>query len=194
MTIEEKTTTTYTATTLPGAPSRETRAEAEADEARGVELAAYLAVLPTLTREQWERVATWDMARGKAWNAAQGVAWSAARDVERNAAEDAAWDAARGIASLFSSRFAARDAARAACAIIVRDRITPDQFNTLTTAMREAGVDFDGLTNHMNVEHISDYPEPGEQLCPECRGQITSWFCEPCGNTGKVTGSAERKK
>lgn len=49
------------------------------------------------------------------------------------------------------------------------------------------------------IEHISDYPEPGsgtlraetdEQLCPECRGQITSWFCEPCGNTGRVTGSA----
>lgn len=42
------------------------------------------------------------------------------------------------------------------------------------------------------IEHISDYPEPGEQLCPECRGQITSWFCEPCGNTGKVvTGSGD---
>lgn len=30
-----------------------------------------------------------------------------------------------------------------------------------------------------------------DDLCPECRGQITSWFCEPCGNTGKVTRSAE---
>ena len=80
MTIREKTTTTYTATSLPGAPPRETREEAEADEARGVELAAYLAVLPTLTKEQWERVA--------AWAASQYAARGAARDEARDEARD----------------------------------------------------------------------------------------------------------
>ena len=103
MTIYEK--TTYTATSLPGAPLRETREEAEADEARGIELTAYLAILSTLTEEQWERV--------------------------RNAVWDAAWDAAW-----------------AAVAIIARDLIAPDQFDTLTAPMRAAGVDFDGLTNN----------------------------------------------
>ena len=135
MTIREKTTTTYTATSLPGAPPRETREEAEADEARGVELAAYLAVLPTLTKEQWERVAAWDAsqyaARGAAWDAA----WAAARGAEWDAARGAEWDAAW-------------DAAWAAVAIIVRDLITPDQFDTLTAPMRAAGVNFDGLTNN----------------------------------------------
>lgn len=30
-----------------------------------------------------------------------------------------------------------------------------------------------------------------DDLCPECCGMITSWFCEPCGNTGKVTRSGD---
>ena len=127
MTIREKTTTTYTATSLPGAPPRETREEAEADEARGVELAAYLAVLPTLTKEQWERVAAWDASQYAARGAAWAAAWAAARGAEWDAAWDAAW---------------------AAVAIIVRDLITPDQFDTLTAPMRAAGVNFDGLTNN----------------------------------------------
>ena len=139
MTIREKTTTTYTATSLPGAPPRETREEAEADEARGVELAAYLAVLPTLTKEQWERVAAWDASQ----YAARGAAWAAAWAAARGAEWDAAWDAARG-----AEWDAAWDAAWAAVAIIVRDLITPDQFDTLTAPMRAAGVNFDGLTNN----------------------------------------------
>ena len=147
MTIREKTTTTYTATSLPGAPPRETREEAEADEARGVELAAYLAVLPTLTKEQWERVAAWDASQYAAWDAAWDAAWAAARgaawDAARGAEWDAAWDAARG-----AEWDAAWDAAWAAVAIIVRDLITPDQFDTLTAPMRAAGVNFDGLTNN----------------------------------------------
>lgn len=62
------------------------------------------------------------------------------------AAWDAAWDAARGEAW----NGGASRAAQAACAIVVRDRITPDQFDTLTAPMRAAGVNFDGLTNHAN--------------------------------------------
>ena len=147
MTIEEKTTTTYTATSLPSAPPRETRAEAEADEARGVELAAYLTVLPTLTKEQWERVAARDAARAAArdaaraaardaaWDAARDAAWDAARDAMRGAAWDAAWDAAW-------------NAAWGACAIVARDLITPDHFDTITAPVRAAGINFDVLTNH----------------------------------------------
>ena len=159
MTVEEK--TTYTATSLPGAPPRDTRAEAEADEARGVELAAYLAVLPTLTEEQWGRVAEWVASRGTAWDAAWDaawdVAWFAARDAARDASRSLAWIEARravqvaACAFLVASWDAPQDAAtHAAWAIIVRDLITPDQFDTLTAPMRAAGINFDGLTNHAN--------------------------------------------
>ena len=54
----------YQSATLQEAPERATRTEAEADEARGVELAAYLALLPGLTAEQW--VAARDAARAAA--------------------------------------------------------------------------------------------------------------------------------
>ena len=151
MTVEEK--TTYTATSLPGAPPRDTRAEAEADEARGVELAAYLAVLPTLTEEQWGRVAEWVASRGTAWDAAWDAAWFAARDAARAASRSLAWIEARRAVQVATwaspVEDAAIDAARhAAWAIIVRDLITPNQFDTLTAPMRAAGVNFDGLTNN----------------------------------------------
>lgn len=140
MTIEEK--TTYKATSLPNAPTRDTRAEAEADEARGIDLAAYLAVLPTLTREQWERVATWDRARGEAWNTEWAEAWDAAESAsevaKRDKSQDAVWkQVAAG---------AVQDAAWAALAIVVRDFITPEHFDTLTAPMRAADVNFDALT------------------------------------------------
>lgn len=117
MTIEKKTTVTFTATSLPGAPPRGTLAEAEADEARGVELAAFLAVLPTLTEEQ----------RDVAQRAALGAALGAGFEVSR------AW------------RAVLNSAQGAAAALITRDLITPEQFDTLTAPMRAAGVDFDGL-------------------------------------------------
>lgn len=156
MTIDEK--PTYTATSLPGAQPRETREEAEADEARGVELAEYLAVLPTLTEEQWARGAAWVEARGAAWV----EAWDAARDAARVEARVEAWDAAR-VEVRDTAWDTARDTARveawdaawragaawdAACAIIARDLITPVQFDTLTAPMRAAGVNFDALANH----------------------------------------------
>ena len=134
MIIEEK--TTYTATSLPGAPSRKTRAEAEADEARGVDLAAYLAVLPTLTKEQWERVAAQGASQGEAWDEAWDVAdgtWRASRECQ-----DAVWERVMELD-------APQDAAWAALAIIVRDLITPEQFDILTAPMRAAGIDFDAL-------------------------------------------------
>lgn len=57
------------------------------------------------------------------------AAWDAARDAARYAAWDAAWDAAW----------------YAAIALVLRDLLTPEQFDTLTAPMRAAGVDFDAL-------------------------------------------------
>ena len=147
MTIEEK--TTYTATSLPYAPPRETREEAEADEARGIELAAYLAVLPTLTKDQWERVASQSASQGAAWDEVWDEAWYAAESGESwpasRESQDAVWERVMELD-------APQDAAWAALAIIVRDLITPDQFDTLTAPMRAAGVNFDALANHNERE------------------------------------------
>ena len=60
-------------------------------------------------------------------------------DMEWDATGVAAWDAAWA-------------AAWAACAIVARDRITPEQFDTLTAPMRAAGVNFDGITNRNEQE------------------------------------------
>lgn len=152
MTIDEKATTTYKATSLPNAPTRDTRAEAEADEARGVELAAYLAVLPTLTREQWERVtsqgsshvASQYAAWYAAWDAAAAAAVVAGRNAARVAAWDVAWETAWNV--VWDAADAAGVAAWAAVAIVVRDFITADQFDILTAPMRAAEIDFDSLT------------------------------------------------
>ena len=110
----------------------------------GVEVAAFLDLLPTLTTTQWD--AAWDAA----WNAAGDAAWDAARDAARDAAGDAAGDAARnaarsaaGDAAWGAAWVAARDAARA---LLVRDLITTEQFDVLTAPTRAAGIDFDALT------------------------------------------------
>ncbi len=157
MTINEK--TTYTATSLPGAPPRETSAEAEADEARGVELAAYLAVLPTLTEEQWSQVAAWFAAQDETWNEAWVEAWDeaegASQDAGRGAALDEVW-------KRVIERDALQDAAWAACAIIVRDLITPAQFDTLTAPMRAARIDFDALATGSGGRGSW----PPAQVCP----------------------------
>ena len=123
----------YQSATLPGAPERATRTEAEADEARGVELAAYLALLPGLTAEQWvaARVAARDAGRDAARDAGWDAAWDAARDAAWDAARDAGWDAGR-----------------AGEALVVRDLISAEHFDILTAPMRAAGIDFDNLAPH----------------------------------------------
>ena len=80
------------------------------------------------------RDVAWDVAwDDNAWSAAWGAAWDAARGAARDddALDDAlgaAWDAARG---------AARDNARdAVLALVVRDLITTDHYDTLTRAWR----------------------------------------------------------
>ena len=110
----------------------------------GAEVAAFLDLLPTLTRAQWE--ATRVAARGTAWNVARGVA----RSATRVAARDAAWYVARSSA-LNAAWDAVEDAAGvadldAAGALVVRDLITTEQFDILTALMRAVGIDFDALT------------------------------------------------
>ena len=85
----------------------------------GVEVAVFLDLLPTLTNAQWDA----------AGGAISVAAWLTAGD----AARVAAWNAAR---------VAALDAAGA---LVVRDLITAEQFDTLTAPMRAAGIDFDAL-------------------------------------------------
>ena len=98
----------------------------------GVEVAAFLDLLPTLTNTQW--INTFAVTRDATW----GATWGATRVAARGAARGAAWGAALA---------AAGDAAGdAAIALLVRDLITTEQFDTLTAPMWAAGVNFDALT------------------------------------------------
>ena len=117
----------------------------------GVEVTAFLDLLPTLTTTQW--YAAWDATRSAtrsaAWYAAGDALWDATRSATRSAVRDAARVATR-YAARAATRGAARGAARdAACdatwALLVRDLITTEQFDTLTAPMRAAGIDFDAL-------------------------------------------------
>ena len=119
----------------------------EALGSNGVEVAAFLALLPTLTRAQWD--ATWDAyrdaTRGATRNAALTATWGAARYAARGAARGAAWYAV-GSTTRGATKGATWDAAWAAAgALVVRDLITTEQFEVLTAPMRAAGIDFDAL-------------------------------------------------
>ena len=85
-------------------------------------------------------VAAWDAA----WDAAWGAAWVAAEVAARDAAWDAAWGAA-WVASGDAAWDAALVAAEvAACAVVMRDLITNDHYQTLTAPIRTAiGSDWD---------------------------------------------------
>ena len=118
----------------------------------GVEVVAFLDLLPTLTRTQWD--ATRDAALDATWGAARAAALAATRDAAlaatwgaaRAAALAATW-AATWAAALDAALDAAWDAALAAArALLVRDLITTKHFDTLTAPMRAAGIDFDALT------------------------------------------------
>ena len=106
----------------------------------GVEVAAFLDLLPTLTNTQWS--AARGAARSAAREAARQAAWLAAREAALEAARLSAW-----LAAFDSTSDAAWNAAwDAAGALVVRDLITTKQFDTLTAPMRAAGIDFDALT------------------------------------------------
>lgn len=160
----------YTSATLIRAPQRLILTEAEADEARGIELAAYMALLPTLTFAQLD--AAQKNARNAGFVAVRAEAFCEANDASRASERGAALDNAVAVA-----RGAARDAERprvrargratpgraaynearltalaaelaavdAAAAIVTRDLITAEQFAVLTAPMRAAGVDFTNL-------------------------------------------------
>ena len=99
---------------------------------------AFLGVLRGLSGEQVETArADWDAARDADWYAARDAARDAARGpalvAARAAARDTVWDAVWG------------PAWDAAVALVVRDLISQEHFDTLTAPMRAAGVNFDEL-------------------------------------------------
>ena len=103
---------------------------------------AFLRVVRGLSDEQVETARA-------AWAAASAAVRDAVRDAARDAAWDAAWYADRAgawAADRYAARYAASDAASAAAvALVVRDLISPEQFDVLTAPMRAAGVNFDTL-------------------------------------------------
>jgi len=140
---------TYRSATLRQAPIRANRAEAEVDEARGIELEAFLRLLPGLTVEQWQAVElAWYDARGAGqyalWGPARNAVDSAIRDVSRYAVRYAARDVSSFGAwtteSISTSSWdAAWDAARA---LVVRDQLSWTHFDILIGPMRASGIDF----------------------------------------------------
>ena len=107
--------------------------ELPAHEALGPQGEAAAALIDRARRLTADELDSLDAARDATWDAAWAAAWAAARD----AAWAAAWDAARTAAWA-----AACDAARAAAwatagALVVRDLITTDRYDTLTRAWRE---------------------------------------------------------
>ena len=89
-----------------------------------------------LTADEISRLAAaWEAAWDAAWAAARDAAWDAAWEAARDAAWEAAWDAARDAArdaDWDAAWYAAWYAARAATlALVVKDLITPEQFDLL---------------------------------------------------------------
>ena len=108
---------------------------------QGREVAAIIDRVHMLTTDEWRQLtAAW----GAAWGFGRGAVRGAARNAARNAAWDAAWDAA-GDAARNAARnaawAAAWDAAWAAAwdatlATLVRDLITPKQYDLLMAPWR----------------------------------------------------------
>lgn len=106
----------------------------------GEEVAALIAVASRITYDQAQKLAA---AQAAAWDGAQAAAQAAARAAARDAARAAAWDAAWdgvGDAARAAARAAAWGAAwgaawdaawDAAAALVVRDRVTGNVFDTL---------------------------------------------------------------
>ena len=116
---------------------------------QGGYVAALIERVRVLSTAECERLAAaWCAAGSAAWSAAWDAAWSAARDAEWDAAWDAAWSAARD-ATWDAAGSAARDAAwdaawsaardatwDAARALVVRDLISAEHYDTLTAPWR----------------------------------------------------------
>ena len=109
---------------------------------QGEAAAALIGRARRLTADELDSLAAaWDAAWDAAWAAARAAAWAAARAAAWDAAWDAAWVAVR-VAAWDAAWDAARVAAWAAAwdaarALVVRDLITTDQYDTLTRTWRE---------------------------------------------------------
>lgn len=103
------------------------------------QVGAFLALLPTLTDEQWQRA-------GEVVSASTPVV-AARRTAVRTAALIAALSASRAVAwdATWDVIYADWNAADATLALLVRDLISEGHFSTLTAPLRAAGVDFDTL-------------------------------------------------
>jgi hypothetical protein len=117
-----------------------------ADEARKL-TAAWAAAWVAAGAAAWAAAgdAAWAAARDVAWAAARAAAgdaaWAAAGDAAWAAARDVAW-AAAGAAAWAAAWDAARDVAGdAAWVILVKDKITAEQFDVLTKPWRDAGLE-----------------------------------------------------
>ena len=123
----------------------EERPAHEALGPQGREVAALIETARGLTPDQLDAIyAARGAAWGAAWDAAWGAAWYAAWGASRKAARDAAWnvarDAARGAAwdaALDTAWDAALDTVLdTVLAVLVRDLITPKQYDLLTGPWR----------------------------------------------------------
>ena len=113
------------------------------------QVTAFIERCKVLTGDETERIVAWyasrDVSRGGAWFAANLATWdSLHRDVSRAGARNDAWIAARG-GAWFATRYAA-------CAIVVMDLITAEQFAILTEPFAEILVELgivDSATHDM---------------------------------------------
>ena len=106
---------------------------------QGEHVAALLSIIPDTTRTTANRVAlaryaVRDAARDAAWDATRDAAWGAAWGAAWHTAWHTAWDAAR-----YAVWDAVRDAVRdAVLALLARDLITTEHYDTLTRPWRTA--------------------------------------------------------
>ena len=104
----------------------------EAFGPQGVHVAALIERARHLTLDEVRTLApVRDAAWDAAWDAARDAAWDAARDAALGGARGGAWDA------VWEATCAAWDAAWSAVALVVRDLITTEDYDTLTRPWRE---------------------------------------------------------
>ena len=147
---------------------------------------AFLALLPKLTDEQWAaaREAGGDASWSFEWHVAADAALGAAEAAERIAEWDAAEVAVRPAAASRWRVAAAWAAAWGAAALVMRDLITPEQFDILTAPMRAAEIDFDALT--------TGSADPSPVRCTHEGGEWPG--LDRCADCGQMLGSAELVK
>ena len=98
----------------------------------GEAVAAHIERCKTITADEMARLyAAWRSAWNTAWYAAWNTAWNALRNAAFNAAFNAAWDAARYPLGDAAWNTAWNTAWYAGAALVVRDLISPEQFDLL---------------------------------------------------------------